>query len=128
MRLHLEGNINTYYVQTLCMIFFPGSKFSEDQENDPNAPMLDLRLEETADACAAHAVMSYAGREVSATASFPFRADITKERTTDEHEELLKRVGESISELERLSYKTLHARSAVAEIKEKYPETSTVDA
>lgn len=48
--------------------------------------------------------------------------DITKERTTDEHEELLKRAGESISELERLSYKTLHARSAVAEIKEKYPE------
>ena len=29
MKLNVSGNINHYYVQTLCMIFFPGEKFSE---------------------------------------------------------------------------------------------------
>ena len=27
MRLYIEGPVNKYYVQTLCMIFFPGAKF-----------------------------------------------------------------------------------------------------
>lgn len=48
--------------------------------------------------------------------------DITKEYTTDGHAALIERGGESLSALERLSYKTLHARSAVELIKERYPE------
>ena len=27
MILHIDGDINRYYVQTLCMIFFPGTNF-----------------------------------------------------------------------------------------------------
>jgi oxygen-independent coproporphyrinogen-3 oxidase len=81
MRLHLEGNINTYYVQTLCMIFFPGSKFSEEAQADPSGPALDLRVSEDADGCSAHAVMSYGGKSVSADAHFAYRAHLTKERT-----------------------------------------------
>ena len=30
MKLHIEGDINEYYVQTLCMIFYPGEKFTEE--------------------------------------------------------------------------------------------------
>lgn len=48
--------------------------------------------------------------------------DVTKEYPTEKHAEMLRCAGESIGELELLSYKTLHARSAVVEIKEKYPE------
>ena len=33
MKLNVSGNINQYYVQTLCMIFFPGEHFSEDEKN-----------------------------------------------------------------------------------------------
>ena len=32
MKLTVKGDINAFYVQTLCMIFFPGEKFSQDQE------------------------------------------------------------------------------------------------
>lgn len=31
MILRVEGNINKYYVQTLCMVFFPGATFGEDE-------------------------------------------------------------------------------------------------
>lgn len=31
MKLYINGDINEYYVQTLCMIFFPGEKFSETE-------------------------------------------------------------------------------------------------
>ena len=31
MRLYINGPINKYYIQTLCMIYFPGSKFSDDE-------------------------------------------------------------------------------------------------
>ena len=46
--------------------------------------------------------------------------DITKEYGIDAHAELIERGRESLSALDRLSYKTLHARSAVELIKEKY--------
>ena len=31
MILNVEGNINRYYVQTLCMVFFPGATFGENE-------------------------------------------------------------------------------------------------
>ena len=39
MHLEINGKINEYYVQTLCLLFFPGSKFSEKGNminEDPN--------------------------------------------------------------------------------------------
>ena len=33
MYLVINGDLNKYYMQTLCMLFFPGATFSED-END----------------------------------------------------------------------------------------------
>ncbi|MCQ2771303.1 MAG: hypothetical protein MJ236_05840, partial [Clostridia bacterium] len=32
MILNIKGDINEYYVQTLCLLFFPVSKFSHDQD------------------------------------------------------------------------------------------------
>ena len=34
MKIQINGNINEYYVQTLCMLFFPGVKFSKDSTDD----------------------------------------------------------------------------------------------
>jgi hypothetical protein len=31
MKLTVTGDINAFYVQTLCMIFFPGEKFVENE-------------------------------------------------------------------------------------------------
>lgn len=44
MKLHISGNVNLYYVQMLCMIFFPGERFSGDEEKRDDAPELDLCL------------------------------------------------------------------------------------
>ena len=44
MKLIIDGQVNVYYVQTLCMIFFPGEKFSEEQEITPNTPILKLKV------------------------------------------------------------------------------------
>ncbi len=38
MILKINGNINKYYVQTLCMVFFPGSTFSESEQPGEDIP------------------------------------------------------------------------------------------
>ena len=40
MKVKVNGNINEYYVQTLCMLFFPGAKFSDKEEEEENSPYL----------------------------------------------------------------------------------------
>ena len=47
MKLYITGNVNTYYVQTLCMIFFPGEKFTVEE---PAAGEPVLYLDATEDA------------------------------------------------------------------------------
>ena len=44
MRLYIEGPVNKYYIQTLCMIFFPGSKFSEDEPITEDTPEMWVNL------------------------------------------------------------------------------------
>lgn len=44
MIIHLDGDLNRYYVQTLCMIFFPGEKFSDGEESAPDVPELWVTL------------------------------------------------------------------------------------
>ena len=34
MKIQINGNINEYYVQTLCMLFFPGVKFSKNESGE----------------------------------------------------------------------------------------------
>ncbi|MBP3370460.1 MAG: bis(5'-nucleosyl)-tetraphosphatase (symmetrical) YqeK [Clostridia bacterium] len=48
--------------------------------------------------------------------------DITKEKGLDEQIEMLERGGEKTDELDRMSYKTLHARTAVYTVRMEYPE------
>ncbi|MBQ3063197.1 MAG: coproporphyrinogen dehydrogenase HemZ [Clostridia bacterium] len=77
MKLHIEGNINAYYVQTLVMIFFPGEKFSED-END--AHKLSLRLVEGELEVSAFVTLTCQGKTASAEATMPRREDMTADR------------------------------------------------
>lgn len=44
MKLYIEGDINRYFVQTLCMIFFPGAKFSETEEENDNTPTVSVSV------------------------------------------------------------------------------------
>ena len=47
MILHINGDINRYYVQTLCMIFFPGSTFPDDEEPADDIPELTVTVKKT---------------------------------------------------------------------------------
>lgn len=38
MILHAEGEINRYYLQTLCMVFFPGATFGENETPREDVP------------------------------------------------------------------------------------------
>ena len=42
MILKVEGDINRYYVQTLCMVFFPGSTFGENEEAREGVPEISV--------------------------------------------------------------------------------------
>ena len=83
MKLKVSGNINQYYVQTLCMIFFPGEKFSEnaDAEADGNAvPEMSLSLGEREDSVSVHAELSLDDKYASSDKIYPNRDDITRDR------------------------------------------------
>lgn len=83
MKLNVSGNINQYYVQTLCMIFFPGEKFSDDQgaETEGEAvPALSLTLEENDDGVKVFAELSLDEKFSSCEKVYPRRDDITPDR------------------------------------------------
>lgn len=66
MILNIGPNINRYYVQTLCMVFFPGAKFSEDEERTPETPQVSVFCDENADF--ARAKVTIAIGDISVTA------------------------------------------------------------
>ena len=67
MKLILEGNINIYYIQTLCMIFFPGAKFGAGEQEDPPAPSLKVTLQENETGMEATATVTHEGKSETAT-------------------------------------------------------------
>ena len=44
MKLTVNGDINLSYVQNLCLMFFPGSKFSENEEQSDDLPWAKVTL------------------------------------------------------------------------------------
>ncbi len=79
MKLYITGDVNEYYVQTLCMIFFPGEKFSGEEEE--GAPVLWLDAEEDDAAVRVRARMKYRNKDKSTERTVPFGEEHTKDRT-----------------------------------------------
>ncbi len=52
MKIQISGNIGEYYVQTLCMLFFPGVKFSK-AESEENGLSAIVSVEDIGDAVSA---------------------------------------------------------------------------
>ena len=77
MILHIEGTFNHYYVQTLCMIFFPGSRFSENEEPSPDTPEICVRLSSEGDTLRSYASMQLGAKFVEAYGEAAPNADIT---------------------------------------------------
>ena len=44
MKLITEGDINGYYLETLCMLFFPRAKFSRSEKITPDIPVVIVKV------------------------------------------------------------------------------------
>ena len=80
MKLYINGNVNHYYVQMLCMIFFPGTKFSENEEEGENTPVLYLNFNETVDGVEAIAKVKLAEKSAECVRHYDKRDDISVDR------------------------------------------------
>ena len=83
MKLNVSGNINQYYVQTLCMIFFPGEHFSEDEKNRADGvavPEMSLVLTEDEEGVKVSAELTLDDKYSSCEKIYPHREDITHDR------------------------------------------------
>jgi len=80
MILHIDGDINRYYVQTLCMIFFPGSSFPVDEEPGPDVPELSVTLRKLDGEYEAECTAEYRGKLCSAVKTRTIDPDMTDER------------------------------------------------
>lgn len=81
MNIKIDSAVNRYYVQTLGMIFFPGEKFGESEENNPDAPSLYVKTVKTQTGIEAYAEISYGGNTRSSTYISEFSSMRTEERT-----------------------------------------------
>ena len=81
MNIKIDSPINKYYVQTLGMIFFPGERFGENEENNENAPSLYVRSTKTQTGIEAYAQISYEGNTCNADYTVDFSDIRTEERT-----------------------------------------------
>ena len=81
MKLILDGNINAYYIQTLCMIFFPGAKFGASEQENPNAPELYLRLSETDDGVDVYVRVCVDGKVATAEKFYAYSTEFDAAKT-----------------------------------------------
>ncbi len=81
MKLTVTGDINAFYVQTLCMIFFPGEKFVENKEIDEDTPVMEVSVINSDTGSYAKAILTYHGKTAEAEKTVNFIPEITKQRT-----------------------------------------------
>ena len=78
MRLELCGKINTLYVQSLCMMFFRGEKFPENEENPKG--VLKVIANNLENGIEVQAILSYNGQDASAKSYVELLSGETPER------------------------------------------------
>ena len=80
MKIELDSPINKYYVQTLCMIFFPGEKFSND-DTDEESQYLYVKTVADETGVSSYAKLTYNGKTVASEKRVENIPERTKERT-----------------------------------------------
>ena len=79
MKVNVNGDLNVYYVQMLCMIFFPGVKFSE--EGDDDGYSIDVSIRETELGVEAEVILQADGKSASCVKFEEFKKEFPRERT-----------------------------------------------
>ncbi len=81
MKLTVNGDINAFYVQTLCMIFFPGERFVETQEITEDTPVMEVTVTNYDEYSHAKAILTYQGKTAEAEKTIEFIPERTKQRS-----------------------------------------------
>ena len=81
MKLTVNGDINSFYVQTLCMIFFPGERFVENQDITEDTPIMEVTVVNNDVASYAKATLTLNGKTAQAEKTVEFVPERTKQRT-----------------------------------------------
>ncbi len=71
MILNIKGDLNAYYAQMLCMIFFPGAKFPENEVLTDETPCVVVALSETEEAVSAVVVIRRGEKSETGEATLP---------------------------------------------------------
>jgi len=82
MIIKVEGNINEYYVQSLCMLFFPGAKFSESEEAAKGVPIVSVSLRESESGVEAFASIKLDTKIKTGSRFESYKKEYTKNRTS----------------------------------------------
>ncbi len=78
MKLFIKGDINSYYVQTLCMIFFPGAKFSQEEELTEETDVLDISVVHGDSGVSVDVALTSGGKTVKKSILEPYHDGVTK--------------------------------------------------
>lgn len=81
MIVKVEGAINKYYVQSLCMLFFPGAKFAEDECESDKVPVATVSLREAETGVEAFATIKLGSKVKTGSRFEKFKKEYTKNRT-----------------------------------------------
>ena len=79
MIVNVNGSINKYYVQTLCMIFFPGIKFSGDEAEDNSS--IDVTVRDVEDGVEAFVSLNVDNKHTEATKTESYKVEVPHDRT-----------------------------------------------
>ena len=77
MILKINGDINRYYVQTLCMIFFPGCTFGENEVPGEGVPEVTVDITPTEESVHANVSITLNDTSCSASSTVWFSEEIT---------------------------------------------------
>lgn len=80
MILHIHGDLNPYYAQTLCLIYFPGAKFGEDEVESETVPVVDIFVEDREDGIYSRAAIRVGAKSAEADCFVPFSELFPRER------------------------------------------------
>ncbi len=82
MKVICDGNINRFYVQTLCLLFFPGAKFAENEEVSEETPVVYVKTVESEQEVYAFASITIGSQHTESEDVETYRSDITHARSS----------------------------------------------
>ncbi len=81
MKLIINGGVSEYYMQTLCLLFFPGAKFSESETVTPDVPVVTVNVAEHDTYALASVSLKIRDKQVVKEYSEIFSEDKTRKKT-----------------------------------------------